>query len=85
MSFSTARYPSATFGQSIRSARLEAGLRQCDVAQAIGVNATTVMRWESYATVPMRGYQEVRRLCNFLGIRWHVLEEQFPHRRALLA
>ena len=67
------------FGEYIRKARLEKGLRQMDVARAIGVSEMTIANWERYPTVPMRHHRKVRRLCEFLGIAWAEMKRRFPH------
>jgi len=51
LSFNTSRYPSSTFGEYIRKARLEKGLTQKDVAEAIGVDEMTIVRWERCVTM----------------------------------
>jgi len=78
LSFSTSRYGEpTTFGEFIRKARLEKGLRQEDVAQAIGVDEATITNWESYPTVPVRGFAVVRRLCGYLGLPMGELVARF--------
>jgi len=50
-SFITSLYPASTFGQFIKKARLEKGLRQKDVAALIGVDEMTIVNWERYTTI----------------------------------
>jgi transcriptional regulator with XRE-family HTH domain len=45
-SFNISCYPSSTFGQYIKKPRLDNGLRQVDVAKAIGVDEITIVTWE---------------------------------------
>jgi len=42
LSFSTSRHPASTFGEYIRKARLEKGLRQRDVARLVGMAQGTI-------------------------------------------
>jgi ribosome-binding protein aMBF1 (putative translation factor) len=57
LSFSASRYPDATFGEFIRKARLEKGLKQQDVAKAVGVDETTIMNWKRCPRLPIRHRQ----------------------------
>ena len=82
-SFSTSRYPSATFGECIRKARLEKGLTQTGVAAAACVNATTIGHWERYPTVPMRHHGKIRALCGFLDLDYLVISALFSWSSAL--
>lgn len=50
VSFSVSRHPSATFGEYIRKARLEKGLKQAEVARVVGVNEDTVVNWDRTPT-----------------------------------
>ena len=84
LSFSTSRYLSSTFGGYIRKARLEKGLRQVDVAKAIGVDEMTIVNWESYASVPMRGHANIRRLCQILSVAYQEVLTRFLHGETLV-
>jgi len=66
-----------TFGQSIRKARLEKGLRQKDFAEAIGVAETTAANWESYPTMPARGLAKVIAQLLDLGLAMDELVGRF--------
>jgi len=54
LSFSTSRYPAETFGEDIRKARLEKGLRQVDLAKSAGLDEMTLVRWEKSDRKPLR-------------------------------
>ena len=43
-SFSTSRYPSSTFGEYIRKARLEKGLRQRVLSKLVGMDEMTLVK-----------------------------------------
>lgn len=47
-------YPASlsTIGDHIRTKRVDLGLRQCDVAEVVGVTTSTVTNWESNRTSP---------------------------------
>jgi len=83
VSFIFSRYASSTFGEYIRAVRLKKGLRQKDVAAAIGVGEMTIVNWERYRTVRMRSQVRVRRLCERFGIDWAELTKRFPHQGAV--
>lgn len=73
-SFSTTRHPEpTTFGEYIRKARREKGLRQKDVARATGVDEMTVVNWKGYRSVPLRGRAQVVKLCEVLGLDFEVI------------
>jgi transcriptional regulator with XRE-family HTH domain len=55
----------STLGSHIRSRRLDLGLFQSDVAEQIGVDATTICTWESNASLPAIRY--VPAILDFLG------------------
>jgi len=67
LSFSTSRHSTSTFGEYIKKARLEKGLRQRDVVEAIWVSEMTIVNWEKRRCMPRR-YATVRRLCDALGL-----------------
>ena len=85
-SFSTSRYAEPnTFGQSIRKARLEKGMRQKDLAKLVGVDEMTIVNWERYPTVPMRTHRKVESLCDLLPVEWSELKRRFPHTELALS
>ena len=58
---------------SLKSARINAGLRQTDVAVTLGVSRKTVAAWENGKAMP--SVDKVEPLCNLYGltydnIRW---------------
>ena len=55
----------STLGDHIRSRRLDLELFQSDVAEQIGVDATTICTWESNASLPAIRY--VPAILSFLG------------------
>ena len=70
LSFSTSRYGEpSTFGEYIRKARFEKGLRQKDVARAIGVDEMTIVSWEKREAMPRRKRQKIEELSKVLGTR----------------
>jgi transcriptional regulator with XRE-family HTH domain len=54
-----------TSGQLIRSARLQAGLTQAELAERIGVPASSIGRWENDTVEP--GYSTLRRVLQACG------------------
>ncbi len=80
LSFSISRHPSGTFGEYIRKARLEKGLKQSEVAQTIRVNEGTVVNWERRDDLPPQGLAKVARLCDLLGLNVDELRGRFSHR-----
>lgn len=84
LSFSVSRYPSSTFGQYIRKARLEKGLRQVDVAELVGVDEMTIVNWERYETMPIRNHGKMHNLCVTLGLDFESIGVMFPYRGLLL-
>jgi len=68
VSFISSRYPASTFGEYIKKARLEKGLRQKDVARAIGLNEMTIANWERRASPPTRLRYKVEWLCKLLEV-----------------
>ena len=54
LSFGASRYVASTFGELIRKARLERGLKQVDLAEAVGVTEVAVVSWERRASWPRR-------------------------------
>ncbi len=46
LTFRVARYPNETLGQKIKKLRLERGMRQVELAKALGVNEDTMKIWE---------------------------------------
>lgn len=63
LSFSASRYPNSTFGQFVRKARLEKGLKQAEVARVVGVDEMTSVNWEDHLTLPVGHHQKVHLLC----------------------
>ena len=84
LSFSASRYPSSTFGEYIKKARLEKGLKQTDVARAISVDEMTVVNWERYETIPLRNHDKIQKLCATLGLNFESVTLTFPYRKLLL-
>ena len=62
------RYINDTLGQVIRKARWSTGLGQVELAELVGVNPTSVRRWESYAETPEHRHPGFLRACEGLGI-----------------
>ena len=54
-----------TIGEKIREARLNAGLKQAQLADMLGVNSVTVNRWENGKSKPRAG--ELESLTNILS------------------
>ncbi len=79
LSFSTSRYPSTTFGDFIKKARLEKGLRQTDVARMIGVDEQTVTNWERSVNLP-RQFQKVKSACQMLSLDYGQVVQAFHHK-----
>jgi len=67
LTFRVARYPNETLGQKIRKLRLEKGLKQIELASALGVNEDTVRNWEKGRMRPARGF--LRKLEGYFGGR----------------
>lgn len=62
LSFSASRYAGSTFGEMI-----ERGLKQVELAEAVGVTEMTVVSWERRTTLP-RTCSRILHACQFLGI-----------------
>jgi transcriptional regulator with XRE-family HTH domain len=60
-------YPKAldTLGDHLRKCRLDLRLKQCDVAQTLGVDHATITNWELSHTFP--GVQYLPKIYDFLG------------------
>ena len=56
VSFQIPKYQAKTLGQLIKRLRLEKGLHQKELARLLGVNETTIIRWERDRTKPERKY-----------------------------
>ena len=82
LSFSVSRYPSDTYGKYIKKARLEKGLKQVDVARAIGVDEMTIVNWERYDTLPKRK-DKILRLCDCLGLNLQELIQRFEWQESI--
>ena len=54
-----------TIGEKIREARLNAGLKQVQLAEMIGVNSVTISRWENGRSKPRAG--ELESLTNIFS------------------
>ncbi len=65
-------------GDRIRKRRLELGLFQRQVAEAIGVDADTIWRWERNATGPPVRY--IPRIIRFLGYNPFPIPRALPER-----
>jgi transcriptional regulator with XRE-family HTH domain len=68
LSFSASRYPSSTFGQCIKKARLEKGLKQRELAARVAVDEMTIVNWERYDAMPTRRRDKVKVACQVLGL-----------------
>jgi DNA-binding XRE family transcriptional regulator len=44
--FEVPRYPSRTFPEKLKKRRLELGLKQLELAELLGVNEHTIVKWE---------------------------------------
>ena len=53
---------------TIKAARVNKGLKQNDVATAIGVDRKTVGSWESGKTMP--NPKHIEPLCKLLGVKY---------------
>lgn len=53
---------------SLKSARINAGLKQSDVADALGVSRKTIAAWENGRAVP--SIDKVEPLCNLYGVTY---------------
>ena len=72
-SFSTSRYGEpTTFGEFVRKARREKGLRQRDLAKAARVDEFTVLNWERYAKLPTKRSDRMKAVS--------LLPREFPSR-----
>lgn len=62
-----------TIGEAIRKRRLDLGLRQIDVAEAIGCNEMTIVNWEKGHTRPRK--DKTSEIAAFLSpIGWHICQ-----------
>lgn len=68
LSFSSWRHHAETFGSVFKKARLQAGLSQIELAETVGVNPTTVMRWEGRTLTPMRRNVKLAEACEEVGV-----------------
>ena len=53
---------------TLKAARINAGLKQREVASALNVNVTTVGRWENYISPPSA--DKIDGLCNLYGVSY---------------
>ena len=60
------RHPTTIFAANLKAARKESGLTQRQLADALGVDAISVSRWERGAARP--GDATVMRLCDHFGV-----------------
>ena len=56
LTFLVSRYPNETIGQKIKKLRLERGLMQVELAEALSVHEMTVVNWEKGRTKPSGEY-----------------------------
>ena len=65
-----------TVSTNIRSARIKRGLKQEDLARAVGTSWQKVSRWESGQSQPL--FPEMEKLAAFLGVDpiWFMLEHE---------
>lgn len=72
----TARHPATIFAANLVLARKAAGLTQRQLADAIGVDAITVSRWERGASRP--GEVHLMRLCGEIGrdLGWFYTDQE---------
>lgn len=61
-----ARHPATILAANLKAARKESGLTQRQLANAIGVDAISVSRWERGASRP--GDVHLMRLCDHFGL-----------------
>ncbi len=86
LSFSASRYDEpTTFGEYIRKARLEKGLKQRELAARVGVNEMTIANWERYATAPKRHHAKIRALCPSLNLSYEGIIGNYAWVATLLA
>jgi transcriptional regulator with XRE-family HTH domain len=69
------RQPTTTFAVNVKSARKESGLTQRRLADALGVDAITVSRWERGASWPSETH--LMRLCTHFerDLGWFYTEQ----------
>lgn len=53
---------------SLKAARINAGLKQIDTAEALGVDKKTVSSWEKGKTMPAA--DKIESLCNLYGVNY---------------
>lgn len=53
---------------SLKAARINAGLKQTDMAYALGVDRKTISSWESGKSMPKADKIEV--ICSLLGVSY---------------
>lgn len=53
---------------TLKAARVNKGLTQNDVSEALGINKKTVSSWENGKTMP--NAKMIEPLCNLLGVRY---------------
>jgi len=53
---------------TLKAARVNKGLTQNDVSEALGVNKKTVSSWENGKTMP--NAKMIEPLCNLLGVKY---------------
>ena len=74
------RAPIPGLARQIRTARRQAGLRQADLADELGIRQSSVAQWERGATTPTLGM--FRRMISVLG-PWPLLEALLPEGTAI--
>lgn len=83
MSFSVSRYGEpATFGDFIKKARLEKGLKQSELAAKISVDEMTVVNWERYSTIPTRKRDKTMAVYAVLGLDYRDMVHRFAFSEA---
>ncbi len=53
---------------TLKAARVNKGMTQSDVSEALGINKKTVSSWENGKTMP--NAKMIEPLCNLLGVKY---------------
>lgn len=67
-----------TFGRKLQLRRTELGLRQQDVAKAVGVDAGTYSRWESGENKPRNDVSVINILADILSVPVEYFNDEEP-------